>query len=74
MIPYEKACFDYFGIQLYVEHSDITELHIPVGRVMLTQIGCELAPISGASKNDEFFEYVLSEMQKSSINLYSKIN
>lgn len=48
----------YFGRMLLVEFQSGLPLALPVGHVLLTNAGSELAPFSGATPIDGYFEFV----------------
>ncbi|NBO15140.1 MAG: DUF2806 domain-containing protein [Betaproteobacteria bacterium] len=51
--------FFYYGMHTVVEFSGESNNLIPIGKALLTNIGKELAPICGPSKNNEFYHYVI---------------
>jgi hypothetical protein len=54
----ESVTVSYYGRRLTVEFHSQPKCTLPVGRVLLTQAGQELAPHCGAEPIEEFFEYV----------------
>jgi len=51
---------NYFDKQVIIELPTTEGSAFPIGQILLTRIGQELAPISGATRSEEFFEYVLA--------------
>lgn len=61
----------YFGIPVKVEFTNDKDNKIPLGKVLFTQAGKELLTICGASMNQEFYNYAITEMYKQDICLSS---
>jgi len=59
----------YFGTPILIEFSNDSENEILTGNALLTQAGQELAPICGAQRNDEFYEYIINEWHKKGLVL-----
>jgi hypothetical protein len=55
----------YFGTPTTIEFSKDKDNEIQIGKALLTQAGQELAPICGAQRNDNFYEYVIEKWHKS---------
>lgn len=60
---------DYFGTPVLIEFSKENDNTLKLGKALLTQAGKELAPISGAQKNEEFFEYVINRWTKQGLTV-----
>lgn len=59
----------YFGTPILIEFDKDKDNEIQFGKALLTQAGQELAPICGAQRNDEFYEYIISEWHKQGLVL-----
>jgi hypothetical protein len=69
-LPLPKAFkIDYFGKPLKLEMEKDAENVLVIGKVLLTNAGQQLAPISGAVPVDGFFEYVCEKWEKGSPSL-----
>jgi hypothetical protein len=51
----------YFGRPLIIEFNKEEENEFPIGKVLLSKVGKELAPICGAEPVPDFFDYFLNE-------------
>ena len=58
------AQIHYFGTPILIEFSKDTDNEIQLGNALLTQAGRELAPICGAKRNEEFYEYIIGDWYK----------
>lgn len=54
----------YYGRPTLLEFKKESDNTLDIGKVMLTQIGKELAPICGATPEQEFYEYVCDRWKK----------
>jgi hypothetical protein len=54
----KKFVVYYYGRPLALEMSKDADNDLPLGRALLTKTGAELAPISGSTRVDGFWEYV----------------
>jgi hypothetical protein len=59
----------YFGTPVLIEFAKDKDNEMQTGKVLLTQAGQELAPICGAVRNDEFYEYVINKWHKQGLTL-----
>lgn len=59
----------YFGQPIIIEFNKDHDNEIELGKVLLTQAGQELAPICGAQRNNEFYEYVIAKWYKQGLIL-----
>jgi hypothetical protein len=55
---------DYFGRGVRLELEADSDNRLEVGRVLLTWVGRQLAPISGATPKDQFFDFVCDHWEK----------
>lgn len=60
----KQILIHYFGTPINIEFKGEKENKFDLGKVLLTRIGEELAPISGAKFDKEFFEYILKKWQE----------
>ena len=51
----------YHGTPICLEFNNDSDNHLTVGEVFLTKVGQELAPITAAERDDEFFRFVLQK-------------
>jgi len=63
----KKASIFYYGTIIDLEFPKDKKNELPVGKVMLSKIGQELAAICGSKPVDNFVEYVLEEWVKKNI-------
>ena len=61
----------YYGQQLGLELPKDDDNKLPLGQVLLTKIGQELAPICGSNQSDEFFQYVVEKWIGENLSPYS---
>jgi hypothetical protein len=54
----------YYETQVEIEFSNDENNSLAHGKVILTQIGKELAPLCGSVKSDEYLHYILNEWQR----------
>jgi len=59
--------FFYFGQPTLAEFPADTDNNIELGHVLLTKTGLELAPICGAVRNMDFYDYVISRWHKNGL-------
>ena len=59
---------DYFSSRINLELPQDNDNRLNIGRVMFTHTGHELAPICGASRSDEFFQYTLDHWTAQNLN------
>ncbi|HDZ9145448.1 TPA: DUF2806 domain-containing protein [Vibrio cholerae] len=69
----KKALFFYFGRPTLVEFPNDNGNEVRTGKVLLTKAGLELIKICGAQRNQEFYEYAVSELSKQNLVLSSLI-
>ncbi len=62
----KHTCFSYFDTPVKIEFKEGKGNDIPVGEVLLTQVGKELTSICGANRNEKFFQYVIDKWKKES--------
>ncbi len=58
---------EYFGKALIIDFEKDTDNQLPIGKVILSKVGEELASICGANPVGGFFEFVQNEYQKKGI-------
>ena len=63
----------YYGIPINIEFPNDEKNKIDLGKVMLTKIGKELAPISKSLQKDDFFDYIIEKWYKQGLILSSPI-
>ncbi len=63
----------YFGQPVLIEFTNDKDNQMQIGKVLLTQAGQELAPICGANRNNEFYEYVIDYWYKQGLILSSPL-
>ena len=54
----------YYGRRLRLEMRKETDNHLIIGKILLTKIGQELAPICGSKPVDGFYEYVKNQWKQ----------
>lgn len=59
----------YFSMPTQIEFNKGSDNEISLGKALLTQAGQELAPICGAQRNEEFYEYVIDHLYKQGLIL-----
>lgn len=64
----------YFETTTLIEFNKDTDNTLQGGKVLLTQIGQELASVCGAERNNEFYEYIVSEWHKQGMILSTVLN
>lgn len=62
--------FYYYGIPVNVQFTEEKRV-LQIGKVLLTQVGQEIAHICGSKPNMEFYEYILSKWVNMGLILYS---
>lgn len=67
----KHSVISYYGLMTLAEFTADKNNEIHTGKVLLTQAGRELVNICGASRNQEFYEYVIEELSKQKITLSS---
>ncbi len=60
----KKVTSFYFGKPALLEFQKESDNQLGIGKVLFTQIGDELAPICGASPDQEFYEYICDKWKK----------
>ena len=63
----KTLALDYFKAIVSVEFSKETDNELDTGKVLLSKVGQELAPISGSQPVPGFFEYVVEVWRKAGI-------
>lgn len=58
------ARFYYYGTPIDLELQNPENNDIQLGKVLLTKVGQELAPVCGAIKSEEFIDYIVQEWNK----------
>ncbi len=51
----------YYGQRLELEFPKDEDNELEIGKVLLTKVGQELAPICGSNRSDEFYQYVVEK-------------
>ena len=64
----------YFERPTVIEFPKNKDNVLDIGKVILTRIGQELAPISGAEMNQDFYEYVIERWFKLGFIIHSPLN
>jgi len=60
----QSVTFFYYGAPINVEFQNTENNNFQVGKVLLTKVGKELAPICGSVRIDGFMDYIVSEWSK----------
>ncbi len=60
----KRLRFNYFGTPIDLEFENPQKNRFELGRVKLTKMGEQLAPISGAEKSEEFLDYLVNRWQE----------
>ena len=63
----------YYGQATDIEFSNDVNNKLQVGHVLLTNIGKELFPICGSSRNRDFYEYVIHKWFQDSLILSTRV-
>lgn len=63
----------YYGRQVSIEFPLDNDNEFILGKVLLTAVGKELAPICGSKKNPEFYEYVVKQLFDKNLILSSNM-
>lgn len=58
------ATLFYYGAPINIEFQGEENNDLKLGKVLLTKVGQELAPICGSAKSEEFIDYVIEEWHK----------
>jgi Protein of unknown function (DUF2806) len=61
----------YFGTPVCIKFSQPSGNQLPLGTVIFTQVGWQLAPISGSGPVDGFQSYVLSQWLQPDLSIFS---
>jgi Protein of unknown function (DUF2806) len=61
----------YYGTPIIIEFQQDENNELQIGHVLLTKIGQELAPICGATRFEEFIDYVLDQWQRMGYTTWS---
>jgi hypothetical protein len=67
----KHSCLFYYGIPINIEFPMEKDNSLEIGKVILTQIGRELAPICGSETVPSFLDYVLDKWTKLGLILSS---
>ena len=65
-VTHPRGIFDYFDRSWILEFGDSNNRQLKLGKVILTNIGQELAPISGSQPVPGFAEFLLQQWEKHS--------
>lgn len=69
----KQAVFSYFGHPTLFEFKKDNGNEVSIGKALFTQAGSELVSICGADRNQEFYEYSISELMEQGIILSSSL-
>ena len=70
----KNIVISYYGQPLGLEFPKDDHNDLNLGYVLLTKVGQELAPICGASRSDEFFQYVVEKWFGENLSPYSPLS
>jgi hypothetical protein len=59
----------YYGTKVNIEFKSEADNILEIGKVLLTKVGEELAPICGSTRSETFYRYVLSHWEKKGWNV-----
>lgn len=62
--PAEYVAIAYYGTQITINVQNPETDRVNIGKVILTKLGQELAPVCGSGKSDGFIEYIISKWQE----------
>lgn len=65
----KRAVVHYYGRPVVLEFSKEEANQLDIGKVLLTSVGKELAPICGSRRNEAFYEYVIEHWFKENLVL-----
>ena len=68
-IPLKEFTIFYFDLSISCRYEKDEYRKVHTGKVMFTKTGKELFNICGAKKNQEYYEYAISELSKQNITL-----
>ena len=60
----KRFAVSYYGTPLFLEMAEDTNNELKTGKVLLTKIGQELAPICGSKPIEDFYEYVKEQWKQ----------
>ncbi len=63
----------YYGHPLGLEFPKDENSDLELGRLLLTKVGQELAPICGSNRSDEFFQYVVEKWFRENLSPHSPL-
>lgn len=63
----KRATFYYYGRPVSLEFLKDDSNQLKTGKVLLTSVGKELAPICGSCRNEAFYEYVIEQWFKENL-------
>ncbi len=69
----KNIVISYYGQLLGLELPNDEKNNLPVGKVLFTKIGEELAPICGSNRSDEFFQYVVEKWIQENLSPHSPL-
>lgn len=69
----KKVTLLYYDQPVLLEFKKESDNELEIGKVMLTKIGQEFAPICGSSPNQEFYEYIYDKWKKEGLIREDKI-
>ena len=67
----KKFIFFYYSTSIIIEFTKDNDNELDIGKVLLTKIGQELAPICGSQPVNGFFDYVIDKWIKKGLAVYS---
>ncbi len=67
----EVARIFYYGTPINIKFTKPSDNELDIGKVLLSKIGQELTPISGAKPVEGFFEYVIKHWAEQGLVAYS---
>jgi hypothetical protein len=69
----KKVVILYYGRQILLEFEKESGNELNIGKVFLTKIGQELAPICGSSPDQDFYEYICEKWKKEGLIKEAKV-
>lgn len=69
----KRTVIHYYGRPVSLEFPKDESNQLKTGKVLLTSVGKELAPICGSSRNEDFYEYVIEHWFKEQLVLSSLV-
>ncbi len=70
----KKAIIFYYGTPIELEFKKEKDNELEIGKVLLTKLGQELAPISNSIRNDDFVDYALKKIFEEGVVVSSPLH